>query len=62
MKNKINELHLIAMFEQACATQGLTGDKIGDAAEAFVEIVHKNNIQIKTPKGVHLAIGTVDKK
>ena len=55
--NQASELHVRALFEEACASQGLTGKKIVQAAEVFIEAAHELGIKIMAPDGLHLVLG-----
>ena len=52
-----NELFVRALFEEACASQGLKGDKVEEAAEYFISVAVEQGIGINFPKGTHLTLG-----
>ncbi|MEZ0224059.1 MAG: hypothetical protein ACAH83_05865 [Alphaproteobacteria bacterium] len=57
----MHELHVRAMFEAACAGEGLTGPKIEEAAERFIETALNLGVKISFPKKTYLSIGVSGK-
>ena len=56
-KQPMHELFVRGLFEEACAHEGLTGDRISEAAETFIQMALDRGVEIKFPRNTHLAIG-----
>jgi hypothetical protein len=55
--SSVNELHLLALFQEAAAKAGLVGPQVEEAAEHFVDAVLSKGVKIEMPKGTHLQLG-----